>query len=229
MAERDRAGAQRPGPYASLARRHARLLERMLYALGALALCAWVTHEASARILQARLDRMLEEMRSESPRSPGPSQEIPEAPRSPTEARPPGALVGRIDIPRVGVSSVILEGVDEHTLDLAVGHLTETAELGRGNAALAGHRDSFFRGLRDVRPGDLVEVRTPQADFQYRIVWMKVTTPEDVYVLAAQEDDVLTLVTCFPFHYVGPAPQRFVVRAARVEAISPLEVTAEEI
>ena len=118
---------------------------------------------------------------------------------------------------------MILEGVDARTLDLAVGHVPGTAPPGGGNAALAGHRDSFFRGLQNVRFGDRVELRTLDEDLEYRVIWTKVTTPEDVDVMAPTSRDMLTLVTCYPFHYVGPAPKRFVVRAVRVDPTEPEE------
>ena len=198
-----------------------RFAERSLIALGTLALSVWIGHEAGTRILRAHLERQLDEIRGVAT-----SREVRETPWGPIESRTRGALVGRIDIPRVGVSSVILEGVDARTLDLAVGHIPGTARPGGGNAALAGHRDSFFRGLQDIRFGDSVELQTLSENLEYRVIWTKVTGPDDVDVIAPSDRDMITLVTCYPFHYVGPAPHRFVVRAIRVEPTSQAEAPA---
>jgi sortase A len=117
-------------------------------------------------------------------------------------------------IPRVGISAVIVEGVDGRTLDRAVGHVPGTAELhAAGNVGLAAHRDTYFRDLHEVQPGDEVRIETIDGDRTYRVVRTWITAPDDVGVLAPAEGDVLTLVTCFPFWWIGPAPERFVVRA----------------
>jgi sortase A len=114
------------------------------------------------------------------------------------------------------VSSPILRGVDREVLDVAVGQIPGPSDFHeRGNVGLAGHRDTHFRGLRNVRAGDRITIETADGDLAYEVLWTKVTTPDDVAVISPQDDDVLTLVTCFPFHYVGSAPYRFIVRAAR--------------
>lgn len=129
-----------------------------------------------------------------------------------------GALLGRIEIPRVGVSSIILEGTDDHTLALSVGHIPGTALPGReGNMALAGHRDTFFRGLQDIRKRDDILLTTSGGtQHVYEVESMRVVAPEDVYVLDDIGRPILTLVTCYPFHYIGAAPKRFIVQAHRV-------------
>jgi len=135
-----------------------------------------------------------------------------------------GALVGRLDIPRIGVSSIVLEGVEPSTLRRGVGHIPGTGlPFQRGNVGIAGHRDSFFRALKDVDKNDLVELTTPAATYRYRVEWTRIVEPEDTAVLADPGASALTLVTCYPFYYIGSAPERFVVRAVRVddaEAIS---------
>jgi len=129
-----------------------------------------------------------------------------------------GDLIGRIKIRRVGVSALILQGVGNKTLRRGVGHVpgTPLPESG-GNVGLAGHRDSFFRGLKDIRKDDTIELTTLEGTFKYQVDWTEVVSPEDTGVLADEGAPALTLVTCYPFHYVGSAPQRFIVRAHRIE------------
>jgi len=125
-----------------------------------------------------------------------------------------GALLGSVHIPRVGVSSVIIEGSDEQDLALSVGHIPGTAIPGQdGNVALAAHRDSFFRGLEKIRQGDDILLTTPQGTQLYEVDSTRVVMPKDVYVLDDVGRPVLTLVTCYPFHFIGDAPQRFIVQA----------------
>ena len=144
----------------------------------------------------------------------------PEAPGAPTGVAParvgpaPRSTIGRIDIPRLGVSAVVRAGSDARTLRLAVGHIAGTSLPGEpGNVGLAAHRDTFFRRLRDIRPDDEIIVTTPEGTFRYSVSGTKIVSPTDVWVLDATERPALTLVTCYPFSYVGRAPQRFVVRA----------------
>jgi sortase A len=126
----------------------------------------------------------------------------------------PGALVGRVEIARLGLSALAREGVDARTLHASVGHVPGTALPGeRGNAAFAAHRDSFFAPLRDVRPGDAITLTTPAGVFHYVVDGTRVVNPSDVTVLRPTETATLTLVTCYPFTYVGSAPQRFIVSA----------------
>ena len=127
-----------------------------------------------------------------------------------------GSLVGSIEIPRLGLSAVIAEGEDEATLKVAVGHLPDTPLPGdAGNSALAGHRDTFFRPLQHIRVGDQVRVSTPRGDFHYQVRETMVMGPDDVWVLDPTDRPMLTLITCYPFNYVGKAPRRFIVRAER--------------
>jgi sortase A len=125
-----------------------------------------------------------------------------------------GALLGSISIPRLGVSSVIAEGTDEHTLALSVGHIAGTALPGRGgNVGLAGHRDTLFRGLRNIREKDDILLTTDSGTRIYEVESTHIVAPEDVYVLNDVGRPRLTLVTCYPFYYIGPAPKRFIVQA----------------
>jgi len=128
-----------------------------------------------------------------------------------------GGLIGRIEIPRLGISEIVMEGADAHVLRRAAGHVPGTALPGQaGNTAITGHRDTFFRPLRKIRRDDLIRVTTLQGEFLYRVVSTGIVDPGDVEVLDADEGQALTLITCYPFYFVGAAPQRFIVRAERV-------------
>jgi sortase A len=127
------------------------------------------------------------------------------------------ALIGRIEIPRLGISAVVMEGTDKITLRRAVGHIAGTALPGHpGNVGIAAHRDTFFRPLRNIRRNDLITLTTLLGEYRYRVVSTKVVDPHDIAVLDPSVNEVLTLVTCYPFYFVGPAPSRFIVRAGRV-------------
>lgn len=141
----------------------------------------------------------------------------------PSSSRPaPASFIGvplaELSIPRVGVSAIVLEGSDQHTLRLGLGHIKTTPLPGEeGNVVITGHRDSFFWPLRNVQVGDDIWVNTFDAHVHYRVSWFRVVSPSEVSVLAPTPDAMLTLVTCFPFWFIGPAPERFVVRAMRVD------------
>ena len=135
-------------------------------------------------------------------------------PAAPQEER---SLVGRIEIPRIGLRAVILEGVAQRTLALALGHIPGTAMPGpTGNVRIAGHRDTFFRGLSRVQTGDKIVVTTLNTLYEYSVESLEVVGPRDTRVLDDSSEPTLTLVTCYPFHYIGPAPKRFIVHASRV-------------
>jgi sortase A len=126
-------------------------------------------------------------------------------------------LIGRMEIPRLSLSTVVAEGIDKRTLRRAVGHIPGTALPGqRGNVGIAGHRDTFFRSLKDIHVEDIIVVTTLWGEYRYRVVSSRVVSPDDVAVLHPTNNEVLTLVTCYPFYFVGPAPDRFIVRAERV-------------
>jgi sortase A len=128
-----------------------------------------------------------------------------------------GAVIGTLLIPRLGLSTVVVEGVGDRELKLAAGHIPETSLPGRrGNVGIAAHRDTFFRPLRGIRRDDGITINTMDGAFEYRVVSTKIVTPDDVGVLLPDKIDTLTLVTCYPFNFVGRAPQRFIVRAERL-------------
>ena len=139
----------------------------------------------------------------------------PESP--PIAAAAVKGLIGRIDVTRLGLSVVVMEGTTAHTLRRAVGHIQGTALPGeQGNVGISGHRDTLFRPLKDIRRDDIIMVTTPAGEYHYRVVSTKVVSPDNTSVLDSDGSDILTLVTCYPFYFVGPAPDRFIVRAERV-------------
>jgi sortase A len=128
-------------------------------------------------------------------------------------------LIGSIEIPSVNVKTLVREGVDDSTLRLAAGHVPGTALPGQsGNVAITAHRDTFFRGLRAIRTNDLIRLKTPAGDFDYQVTALETVEPTDVRVLEAHGRHELTLITCFPFTFIGHAPQRYIVHA---EAVDP--------
>ncbi len=132
-------------------------------------------------------------------------------------AASPGVPLGRIEINAIGLSVMILEGTDARTLGLSVGHIPGTSMPGEaGNVAIAGHRDTFFRPLRRIRQNDEITLTTLKGSYLYRVDSTRVVEPEDTYVLDASDEAILTLVTCYPFDFVGSAPERFIVRAHRI-------------
>lgn len=127
---------------------------------------------------------------------------------------PRQGMIGRLEIPRVRLSTMVVEGDDDETLRRAAGHLPDTAlPWERGNSAVAGHRDTFFRSLKKVRAGDEIHFTSPYGRFVYRVRDARVTGPDDLRVLASRGRAELTLLTCYPFAYAGSAPNRYVVRA----------------
>ena len=123
-------------------------------------------------------------------------------------------LVGRIEIPRLGLSAIVAEGVDARTLRRAVGHQPGTALPGQpGNVVLAGHRDTFFRALRNIHPTDHVRITTIDGIYDFEVDHVSIVSPDRVDILAPTAEPTLTLVTCYPFNYIGPAPRRFIVHA----------------
>lgn len=135
---------------------------------------------------------------------------------------PIDGLVGRLTIPRLRLSAVIREGAGEATLRAALGHIPDTPMPGEaGNVGVAGHRDTLFRGLRGVRKNDVIVLETLQGRYVYQVETTSIVKPTEVSVLRSTPRPELTLVTCYPFYYVGPAPDRFIVHARQIGAGSP--------
>ncbi|MEJ7605418.1 MAG: class D sortase [Bryobacteraceae bacterium] len=132
-----------------------------------------------------------------------------------------GAVIGRIEIPRVSVSAVVREGADDKTLKRSAGHVPDTALPGEnGNVGIAAHRDTYFRNLKGIRNGDRIRMVTSFATYEYEVETLKIVLPENVEVLNPTRHRSLTLVTCYPFSYVGSAPKRFIVHARQVDFLA---------
>ncbi len=191
--------------------------QRALFACAAVLLgyCGFVL--ADAWIFQRRENRDLERLLRDRGAA---SEAVPQSESASVKAAPAvetGGLIGRLEIPRLLLSMVVVEGIDNRILRRAVGHIPGTAQPGQpGNVGLAGHRDTFFRPLEDLKITDEVQIATLNGNFKYQVESLRIVEPEDVGVLASSGENVLTLVTCYPFNYVGPAPRRFIVRARQV-------------
>jgi sortase A len=187
-----------------------RTFERLLFAIAAVALSWYAGVRIEAAREQAALAAELEQSRTtiQAPSRPAARKAAPPADR---------ALIGRLDVLRLNLSVLAREGVDTRTLRGSAGHIPGSALPGEvGNAAFAAHRDTFFRPLRGIRRGDEIAITTPRGEFRYVVSGTRVVDPEEVSVLRASKDPTLTLVTCYPFDYIGSAPQRFIVTARLV-------------
>ena len=128
--------------------------------------------------------------------------------------QPAPATLAILRIPRLELEVPVYDGTTDAVLDLAAGRIEDTALPGTpGNVGIAAHRDGFFRVLKDIKEDDVLVLDTPVATEQYRVQWIRVTTPDDVSVIDPTPTHAVTLVGCYPFYYVGSAPQRFIVRA----------------
>jgi sortase A len=191
-----------------------RILEVILCVVGFAAL-VWLgfTRLATARD-QGIWARELEAQIAARQRDPVHLTATPASVVRPARATASREVVGRLELRRLGVSAIAREGADAALLKRAVGHIPDTALPGEaGNAAFAGHRDTFFRSLEGVRSGDEIVVTTYTGRHRYRVRDTRVVSPRDVSVLDPTVEPTLTLITCFPFRYIGPAPDRFIVRA----------------
>jgi sortase A len=143
------------------------------------------------------------------------------------EARPhyvEGQSMGWIEIPRLGISAIVAHGDDTRTLMRAVGHIPGTAFPGDGgNVGLAAHRDTFFRALEGIESSDLIHLVMPNQTLAYRVVDVALVRPSQVDVLHTTSEPMLTLVTCYPFEYIGLAPYRFIVRARQITDADGIE------
>ena len=204
-------------PHATPPRRRGVLhwLERLLLVIGVVCVGYYGYVSAETALYQAWETRELDKILASVPTAPAPdaADEGPVVERSSVPAL--GSTVGRLEIPRLGISAIVRYGADARTLSLAVGHIPGTPLPGEGgNVGLAAHRDTFFRRLGEIRPDDEVRLVAPEGTFVYHVDGTKVVEPTDVWVLGATARPAITLVTCYPFSYVGSAPQRFIVRAS---------------
>jgi len=188
-----------------------RSIQRCLWVIGFIVLgycgMAWISASRYQTLGNAELDHLI-------------NSNAPNVAQSPLIH---GGLVGKMEISRLGLTAVIFEGTDEPVLSQGVGHLTGSAMPGQnGNVVLAGHRDSFFRALRNIRSGDVVEVTTAQGVRTYSIAATRIVKPTEVSVMAPTSTPTLTLITCYPFYFVGNAPSRFIVRGTEIPVSSSL-------
>lgn len=219
-----------------------RWIERLLFLIGIVCLGIWAYAFVDARLYEMREEKRLEEALRQRSFVSKPTRTATSTPATETDALSSfqaeekdknaekeeaasrrekldeGDLIGRIEIPRIGVSAIVLHGVGKKTLRRGVGHIPGTPlPEHEGNVGLAGHRDSFFRALKDIRKDDTIELTTLDGTFEYKVEWTKIVRPEETYVLADEGAPAVTLVTCYPFYYVGSAPKRFIVRAHRID------------
>jgi sortase A len=194
-----------------------KFFERSLLFIGVLAVDVWIWSHTSSVLYQSWEDRKLDQQIEANAQSPQAAPEAGQTATAPGKDEKTKGPVGRLIIPRLKLRAVIREGTGEDTLSLALGHIPSTALPGQnGNMAIAGHRDTIFRALRDIRKNDLIVLETPAAKYAYRVEGMRIVKPSQVSVLQPGRSRELTLVTCYPFRYIGSAPDRFIVKARQV-------------
>lgn len=180
-----------------------RLLQIGLFANAMVLLGIYTAVAIQAKVFNAYQDYQLERRQHQAA-----------APRS--EPLAEGELIGRLEIERLGVYAAVIEGTSDSVLRKALGHVGRTAlPDDAGNMVIAGHRDTFFSTLGKVRRGDRIVLVTPGGRHEYVVEQTRITDPADVSALDEQTQPTLTLITCYPFHWIGPAPQRFIVQAVR--------------
>ena len=185
-----------------------------LAAIG-LVVSVWV----EAQIYQIRQRRQFDAIVSTRTAEPEASGQVPvsEAPVLKAPRAVTGSVLGQLEIPRIGLSVMVIEGDSASILRRAAGHIEGTAlPGGPGNVSIAAHRDTFFHALRDIRNRDAIILNTLRGSYQYEVESVEIVGPDNIGVLADSPNPTLTLVTCYPFYYVGPAPKRFIVRARQI-------------
>jgi len=195
------------------------LIERFTWIVGVALIAIWVFATAFRTVdSRQQIDRLLAARAAGSSASTTADLGLwsPERVRAwkDTFSRQAPRALAVLRIPRTGLEVPVLEGTDDWTLNRAVGHIADTAAPGAdGNSGIAGHRDGFFRGLKDIKAGDEMSLETPRGRETYRIERIWIVDPTDVSVLDPTLSRAITLVTCYPFYFIGSAPQRFIVRA----------------
>ncbi|HKB12237.1 MAG TPA: class D sortase [Vicinamibacterales bacterium] len=194
-------------------------IERGLLATGVVlaAWCAAVLVEARFHQSVAVSDRLVV-TQTAVPVLPGDSGTAAPRPAAPS-APAAGSLIARLEAPSVRMTTNVLQGSDDGTLRRGAGHIEDTPLFGQpGNIGIAGHRDTVFRPLRNIKVGDPLHITTHDRTFQYRVSRTLIVGPDEVYVLDPTQHPTVTLVTCYPFDFIGHAPKRFIVQAELVEA-----------
>lgn len=198
-----------------MTRNASRFTERLLFCVGLAAAVLAVALLAPRLIAKQR-----------TPRPAADTTESTAAERPATE----GSVVGELEMPAVHLKSAVLEGCTPQTMRAASCRMASTARIGGlGTVAIAGHRDASFAALRNVKQNDNIAVRTAAGVYRYRVDDTIIVSPDEVDVLRAGERPGMVLITCYPFHYVGPAPKRFIVRAHLLSVLpSPPESSRED-
>ncbi|MCC6342445.1 MAG: class D sortase [Bryobacterales bacterium] len=190
-----------------------RIVERALAAIGVAAIgyCGLILIEARWFQYQEKQSLLKALPAAPPPALPAVNQPKPE-PRFEE-----GSPLGLLEIPRLRLSTMVLEGTEASVLRRGAGHVEGTAfPWGTGNSAIAGHRDTIFRPLRNIHAKDEIVVTTPRGKFRYQVDWTKIVDPHQTEVLRPGTQQALTLITCYPFYYIGNAPKRFIVHAVRL-------------
>jgi sortase A len=188
----------------------------VLAAVGLLALGYWTFEFGRARLYQAQEARHFAgERQAEAPSADTSKSPTPKPPITAERPYPSaGSTIAMLEIPRLGLSTIVVEGAEERELKLGPGHIRGTPlPGGGGNVGVAGHRDTVFLPLRSIRVNDAIKVVAHEQEYEYRVVSTKIVGPRNVQVLYPTGRETLTLVTCYPFDFIGAAPQRFIVRA----------------
>jgi sortase A len=192
-------------------------IANVLAVAGLLALGYWGVEFVGLRLFQEREASHLATERQAERDAERQAADPTPRPRSspPTQYHPSaGSAIAILTIPRLGLTAVVVEGAGEPELRLGPGHIRGTSfPGGGGNVGVAGHRDTSFRPLQLIRKDDAIKLSTRERDYQYKVISTEVVSPGDVYVLYPTNHETLTLVTCYPFSFVGSAPKRFIVRA----------------
>jgi sortase A len=197
--------------------RAARWIGNVLLIAGATAVGIWASSWLTLNIWQAWQNREFDQRRA----APTVQTQPPVQPNIPPRFKD-GAIVGRLAVPRLHIRAMVREGDSDQTLSVALGRIPGTALPGQqGNVGIAGHRDSLFRGLKNIAANDEITFETHDANYVYRVESTQIVKPEDVGVLKPGPASELTLVTCYPFEYVGSAPDRFIVKARLVSQLAP--------
>jgi sortase A len=184
-----------------------RWTQRILLLTGALSLCYVTLVLIGARLYQKDASLILDKQIH---------ADVDHKTVLPRKAIKEGDVLGRMEIPKFGTSVIVLEGTTSRTLRLGVGHIEGTALPGElGNVAIAGHRDTYFRVLKDIRNDDEILLQTASGYARYKVDSIQITDPRDGAIVSDATESGLTLVTCYPFHYIGAAPERYVVHASR--------------
>lgn len=189
-----------------------KFFDRLLLIIGIACLATYIVYTVQAKVYQHEVAESFDDMVRHGESIPKTKSPTPGVKASPVFGE--GDVVGRLEIPRLDVSVMVLEGVASRTLRLGAGHIPGTGFPGfGGNVGVAAHRDSFFRALAKIQENDHIRFQTLGKTMDYRVTSTEIVQPDDVDVLDPAKSETLTLVTCYPFYYIGPAPKRFIVKA----------------